>query len=124
MVAFHKELVQDPDYRSGLNKLTDMRQANIDSQSNEIEEIVSDIANRSGDEGDRKVAFLVGRNNEFGLARMIDMMTDQTQTALRPFWRLDDALAWLGLPETLGDPFETMDQGQLNHGKSSPISRI
>ncbi len=37
---------------------------------------------------------------------MLGTMTDQARTMVRPFRKLDEAMAWLGLPETLGDPFE------------------
>ena len=63
------------------------------------------IKKRDASEGDRKGAILVGRDLEYGLVRMLHTMADETRTDVRPFYKLAEAVAWLGLPETLGDPF-------------------
>ncbi len=106
-IAFNREIVQDPNYRLGLNRFIDMRVANLEAPSDEIRKIAGDaISKRDAIEGHRKGAVLVDRNLEYGLMRMLGAMIDQTQSEVRPFRRLDEAMAWLGLPETLGDPFE------------------
>ena len=111
-IAFNLELVQDPDYRSELNRLIDLRGASVEASADEIEDLAR-VATVKVDaaEGHRKMAALVGHDLEYGLVRMLHSMADQTRADMRPFRRLDEALVWLGLSETLGDPFETMHQG-------------
>ncbi len=107
IIAFNRELAQDPDYRLGLNRLVDMRGVTIEAPSDEISEMATEaIKKRDASEGQRKGAILVDRDLEYGLVRMFDAMSDLTQSEVRPFRRLDEAMAWLGLPETVGDPFE------------------
>ena len=107
IIAFNRELAQDPDHRLGLNRLIDMRGARLEALSNEIDEIATEaIKTRDAGEGHRKAAIPVARDLEYGLVRMLNAMSDLTQSEVRPFRRLDEAVAWLGLPETLGDPFE------------------
>lgn len=111
-IAFNRELVRDPDYRSGLNRLVDVRGLEVEASFDEIDEMARENINkRNASEGQRKVAVLVGSDLGYGLTRMLDTMADQTHTVVRPFRRLGEAVAWLGLPETLGDPFETMISG-------------
>ena len=112
IIAFNRKLAQDPDYRLGLNRLVDMRGARLEALSNEIDEMATEaIEKRDASEGHRKGAILVGDDLEYGLVRMLGAMSDLTRSEVRPFRRIDEALAWLGLPETLDDPFETMTQG-------------
>lgn len=111
-IAFNREIAQDPGYHSGLNRLIDLRQAKFRMSIRDIREMTMEvIEKRDAIEGHRKGAMLVGGNLEFGLLRIINAITDQTHSDVRPFRRLDEAVAWLGLSETLGDPFETMNQG-------------
>lgn len=112
IIAFNRELAQDSDYRSGLNRLVDLRRTKIEAPSDEFKEMVREvISDRDASEGDRRGAMVVGRDLEYGLMRMVGTMTDQTHSVVRPFRRLDEAMAWLGLPETLGHPFKTINQG-------------
>ncbi len=107
IIAFNREIEQDPDYRSGLNRLADFRQAEVVAESDEMRAVVREvIERRDANEGHRKAAILVSGDLQFGRSRMYITMADQTRPELRPFRRLDEAMAWLGLPETLGDPFE------------------
>ena len=110
ILTFNRELVQDPDYRFGLNRLEDMRRAKIEAPGRDIRAIIGEvIGSREASEGHRKAAMLVGRKIEWGLMRMVGMLASETRSVVRPFLRLDEAMAWLGLPETLGDPFEMMN---------------
>ena len=111
-IAFNREIAQDLDYHPGLNRLIDLRQAKFRMSIRDIREMTMEvIEKRDAIEGHRKGAMLVGGDLEYGLLRIINAITDQTYSDVRPFRRLDEAVAWLGLSETLGDPFETMNQG-------------
>ena len=87
--------------------MIDQRGAKVEVSSNQVGvagwEVVKE---RDATEGHRKFAVLVGADDVYGIVRMFDMMTGQTRSDVRPFRRLDEAVAWLGLSETLGDPFE------------------
>lgn len=112
IIAFNREIAQDPGYQLGLNQLVDLRRAKIEASSNEIRQIAGAVfKERDANEGHRKGAMLISGKADYGLMRMIDMMIEQTRSEMRPFRELDEAMAWLGLPETLGDSFETMNQG-------------
>ena len=106
-IAFNRVLVQDPNYRSGLKRLVDVRGLEVEVSFDEIDEMVRENINkRDASEGHRKVAILVSSDLGYGLTRILGTMADQTRTVVRPFRNLDEAVSWLGLPETLGDPFE------------------
>ncbi len=108
-IAFNRGLVQDSDYRSGLNRLVDVRGLEVEASFDEIDEMARENINkRDASEGHRKVAVLVSSDLGYGLTRMLGSMADQTRTVAKPFRRLDKAAAWLGLPETIGDPFEEL----------------
>ncbi len=77
-----------------------------------IEVTTEVIAKRDANEGYRKGAMVVGRSVDYGLVRVFGTVIDKTRSVVRPFRRLDEAMAWLGLPDTLGDPFETMNSDQ------------
>ena len=62
IVAFNLELARDPEYRSGLNRLVDLRGVNFEASSDEIEGMATEtIKSRDTIEGRRKGAMLVGR---------------------------------------------------------------
>ncbi len=106
-IAFNRVLVQDPNYRSGLKRLVDVRGLEVEVSFDEIDEMVRENINkRDASEGHRKVAILVSSDLGYGLTRMLGSMAEHTRTVARPFRNLAEAVAWLGLPETLGDPFE------------------
>ncbi len=106
-IAFNREIVQDPNYRLGLNRLIDQRGAKVEVSSDEVGVAGWEvIKKRDAIEGHRKFAVLVGADDVYGIVRMFDTMTGQTRSDVRPFRRLDEAVTWLGLSETLGDPFE------------------
>ena len=112
IIAFKDELKQDPDHRWGLNRLVDLRQAKLRLPNDKIRRmILQNVVRHDAIEGHRKAAMLVGRDREFGDSRVMHAMSDPTDTEIRPFRQLDEALAWLELPEVLDDPFETMSQG-------------
>ena len=106
-ITFNQVLVQDPNYRLGLNRLIDQRGVKIEVSADEVGAAGWEvIKKRDATEGHRKLAVLVGADHVYGIVRMFDMMGGQTRSDVRPFRRLDEAVAWLGLSETLGDPFE------------------
>ena len=106
-LAFRKKIRQDPAYRLGLNRLVDVRRANYKLSWDEIRTLITrDVEGLDTIEGHRKFAMLVGGDREFGDIRIFNAMADQTDTDIRPFRQLGEAVVWLGLPETLGDPFE------------------
>ena len=112
IIAINREIAQDPSYHSELNRLVDLRRANFKMSSHEMREVAREVAEKLGaKEGHRKAAMLVAGDHEYGLLRVLNAMTDQTHSDIRPFRRLDEAVSWLDLSEELGDPFDTMAQG-------------
>ena len=112
IIEFNREIEKDPGYRSGLNRLVDLRQSTFRMSAQDIKEVVGHVfKKRDTAEGPRKGAMVVGRDLEYGLLRMVNALTDQMQSEMRPFRRIEEAVVWLGLSETLGDPFETLELG-------------
>jgi len=109
VIAFNRDIPQDPNYRPGLDRLVDFRQAKYETRSSEIKGMTAKIIDeRDAVEGDRKFALLAQGDFDFTLFQIIGSMTNHTGTDARPFQDMQEAMAWLQLPAGLGDPFANL----------------
>ncbi len=108
--AFFRDIEGAPDFRSGLNRLHDFRDANITYFDAEVRNVISDDTSAGAIHGVRKVAMLVSSGMAFGIARMYQTLSNDPNQEFWPFRGPQDAMSWLGLPPGLGDSFDNLDQ--------------
>jgi hypothetical protein len=84
----------DPDYRKKLDILADLRDAQIQIPYDQMVEYTQFLSGQS-DIG--RQAIVVGRQLEFGMARMYEQLTEHgvARKDLRVFFSLEDAERWL-----------------------------
>jgi hypothetical protein len=92
-----KEMLSDPKFRKGANNLWDFR--NIDSgeiTATDIQEIAEFIEKNKERRGEGyKVAFVVIRDVDFGLARMYEGYAGRLPFTVRVYRSMDEALSWI-----------------------------
>ena len=89
------EISANPSFQKGLNFLTDLRRAKITMGYEEMLRHVSNLP----DHGIRKQAFIVDSDVGFGMARMFEMLSENTglYDESRVFKNLEEGLEWLSL---------------------------
>ena len=86
-----------PDFRPGADIVWDFRKAESqDLSPDRLRDMVSFVAGIQSVRGtDYKVAIVVARNVDFGLARMYEAFSDELPCELRVFMDPADADAWI-----------------------------
>ena len=86
---------EDPQYRKKLDILADLRQARVDIP---FDEMMAYTRFLSGNSHIGKQAIVVGRQLEFGMARMYEQLTEYSvlRTELKVFFDMDAAERWIG----------------------------
>jgi hypothetical protein len=72
----------------------DFRLARFDIRPAEVRELARFVVGRAPSKRPPRVAFVTGRDPDFGLARMYEMLTEQPTTEVRVFRDYDEAVAW------------------------------
>ena len=91
-------LYASPDFDPAMNALWDVRDANLtDISSDDVRKIAQLVSGRRPKEGFSRVALVVSRDVDFGLARMYEMqLEDGSHSAVRVFRDIGEAMTWLG----------------------------
>ena len=84
----------DPAYRKKLNILADLRTAEVDIPYDDMMEYTRFL---SGNSDIGRQAIVVGRQLEFGMARMYEQLTEANvlRESFKVFFDIDDAERWL-----------------------------
>lgn len=92
-----KDLVNDPDFKPNINSIWDFRAVTtrlIDSQ--EITDLITFIRTIQEKRGrDYRVAILVSRDMDYGLARMFEAHSQSLPFQVRIFEDLEQAKSWI-----------------------------
>ncbi len=90
-----------PGYRADQNSVIDARKARFDFSSADIQALVGGIPKMLEGRGDNfRTAYVVGREVDFGIARMVQMMADKFPFKAETFRTLEEAEAWIALPDS------------------------
>ena len=88
--------VEDPRYRPGMGRLWDFREADLSSlDSTTIAEMAKYSLKFPPGINDVKVAFVAGRDLEFGLSRMFEAYSFDAKTSVAVFASMEEAEAWM-----------------------------
>jgi hypothetical protein len=92
-----KKVMEDPAFKPGMDILWDFRDVRSEiSKADQIREIVSYIrTNQDRRGGNYRVALVVTRDIDFGLARMYEAYSQELPFEIRIFKNLNDAENWL-----------------------------
>jgi hypothetical protein len=93
-----EELYSSPDFDPAMNALWDVRDASTaDISLEDVRKIAQLVSGRRPKEGLSRVALVVSRDVDFGLARMYEMkLEDVAHSEVRVFRDIEEALTWLG----------------------------
>ena len=90
-------MLQDPDFKEGMDALGDFRTVHsANSETADIREIVSFVrANQKKRGSNYRVALVVSRDIDFGLARMFEAYSQELPFDIQIFKDIKDAEQWL-----------------------------
>jgi hypothetical protein len=91
------KVLQDPDYRSGMPSLSDLRDLKVTGFTPTIRGIAEFIERRREQTGAARAAVVVSSEAAYGLLRMLQALTHKSPMEIRPFRKMEEALEWLGL---------------------------
>ena len=91
------EAVPDtPGFRPGMSSVFDCRGARFQLSAADAQRIAAYVATRTDKRGsDFRSAFVVDRDVDYGVSRMIQMMLDGLPFQTRVFRSLDEAVTWV-----------------------------
>lgn len=75
----------------------DFREAEFDLSSSDVQDIARFILGNQPTPPPAKIAFVTGRDVDFGLARMFEVYRRSPGTEFRVFRSYGDAISWLGV---------------------------
>jgi hypothetical protein len=89
-------VVADERYQKGMGRLWDFRDADLSGLSpSTIESMAKHSAKFPAGINDVKVAFVVGRELEFGLVKMFESFSLDVMTKIASFYSMEEAEAWM-----------------------------
>lgn len=95
MIASLEDTLRHPDYKPGMNELTDMRDHFHQTTGEDVRKITEAIKEHSGFTGSVKLAVVVSRTVSYGLTRMLQMLLEETPWEVTIFEKLEEAEGWL-----------------------------
>jgi hypothetical protein len=99
VAAYCRGVVEEPDYRPGLNELVDFRGVTYESVSSADLRKLREVNRALSDKvGSSRLAYVVSDDLGFGLGRMFMALSDDSKIEHRVFRELAEARKWLGLP--------------------------
>lgn len=103
LIDFAQKTANDPELRSGLNELIDVRGADLRSVTTRTLRRVAEIFSAFDTGPSRgRVAFVAPADVAFGLSRMYQAYRSDAATEMSVFRAMAEARAWLGLPPETG----------------------
>ena len=107
-LSFYRTIYEDNRFDKSFDLLVDLRQTESASRSAEaLSEFAEFIRNHfSNTTAGPKVAVVAPKDISFGLARMYEALSGDVPFAFAVFRTSDEALSWLGLPESLIDDLD------------------
>ena len=100
ILAYEQEVIEAPGFDPSYDELIDLRGATkLDVSFEDVEGIVSYEKSHEKYVGARKCAFVAPRAFNFGIARMYELMEDDSPMETKVFRDIGEARSWLGLAE-------------------------
>ena len=95
---WNSAVLADPDFRTGLDRLTDLSSVTMNSTSTEGGRSLARAAMHRGSTWGKRLAIVVSGDVGFGFARQYQSMQVEPPCEIRVFRNVEDAKEWLGIP--------------------------
>lgn len=96
VLQFKARLVRDPDFRPGMKELSDIRNiTRLDVTAAGIRAMVEQDQRDRAVVASHRLALVVSKDLDFGMARMYQTLTESTMKNVGVFRDIDKANAWL-----------------------------
>jgi len=93
-----EQIVRDPLYRRGMNVITSRRGLMGAVNEDQIRQILNVLENRSGQISPASVAIVASADYDFGMARMMESLSEAAVIIVRAFRTPREAMKWLKNP--------------------------
>jgi hypothetical protein len=97
ILASLTEFLKHPDYQPGMKSLTDLRAMRHYASPEDVRQIANFILGRDEEVRGGKAAIVVDKDVGFGMARMLEMLTESSPLSIGVFKNLKEAYEWLGI---------------------------
>ncbi len=97
ILAHITEILQHPDYQPGMKSLTDIRAIQQYASPEDVRQIANFILGRSKEVQGGRAAVVVAQDVSFGMARMLELLTESSPLSIGVFRELAEAYEWLGM---------------------------
>lgn len=96
LIESFDEALRDPDYRSGMHMLADMRKVTTTAHKADVVRVAAYVKGHLEQIGPLKVAVVAPTDASFGLIRMLQANIEEASIELGVFREMDEAEEWLG----------------------------
>jgi len=93
-----EQIVRDPLYRRGMNFITSRRGLMGAVNEDQIRQILGVLEERSGQISPASLAIVASADYDFGMARMMESLSETARIIVRAFRNPRDAMTWLKNP--------------------------
>ena len=97
ILASLTEILKHPDYQPGMKSLTDLRAIQHYASPQDVRQIANFILGRGDEVRGGKAAIVVAQDVSFGMARMLELLTESSPLSIGVFRDLKEAYEWLGI---------------------------
>ena len=102
MIASFHETLQDPDYRAGMNSLTDLSAYAHQNSTADMRRLADFFIAHSDDIRGAKAAIVVSLKVSYGMVRILQAYLDVAPVNVEIFYDLQEAERWLGIIGPVG----------------------
>jgi hypothetical protein len=98
-----ESLLNNPDFKPGLNGIADLRNSEMDTFSADVKRIAGLMIEYRNKIGPSKTAVVISKDVTFGMTRVFQAFSEQSSIETAIFRDMEEALRWLGANKTRAD---------------------
>lgn len=88
-------LIKQPDFRPGLNGITDLRKSEMDTFTDDVQRVAEFFIKHREQVGASKTAIVLSGFVTYGMTRMFQAFADDSSVETQIFQDMDEALEWI-----------------------------
>jgi hypothetical protein len=96
IIASLQDSFRHPDYRPGMDSLTDMSEFAFKSTSTDIKQFAGFMLDQMDMVAGTRAAVVVSRAVDYGFTRMLQALVDVPGIEVAVFYSVEEAMQWLG----------------------------
>jgi hypothetical protein len=98
-----ENLLNNPDFKPGLNGIADLRNSEMDTFSADVKRIAGLMIEYRNKIGPSKTAVVISKDVTFGMTRVFQAFSEQSSIETAIFRDMEEALRWLGARNAITD---------------------